>query len=135
MASQRLNQVFDRLAESGKTGIIPFITVGHPDVATTLEMVPALAEAGADIIELGVPFSDPLAEGATIQRASFHALQQGVTLKRCLEVCRTLRENGLTTPLVFMGYYNQFLAMGLDTFATEGQKAGMDMRCPCWRCS
>ncbi len=126
MASQRLHQTFIRLAESGKTGIIPFITVGYPDVETTLEMAPALAEAGADVIELGVPFSDPLADGATIQRASFHALQQGVTLKRCLEVCRTLRDSGLNTPLVFMGYYNQLLAFRLDTFAREGQKAGLD---------
>ena len=126
MASQRLLETFNRLAESGKTGIIPFITVGHPNVETTLEMAPALAEAGADVIELGVPFSDPLADGATIQRASFHALQQGVTLRRCLEVCRTLRESGLNTPLVFMGYYNQFLALGLDTFGKEGQKAGLD---------
>ena len=126
MASQRLQETFNRLAGSGKIGIIPFITVGYPDVETTLEMVPALAESGADVIELGVPFSDPLADGATNQKASLHALQQGVTLKRCLEVCRTLRENGLTTPLVFMGYYNQLLAMGLDAFADEGQKAGLD---------
>jgi tryptophan synthase alpha chain len=126
MASQRLLKTFNRLAESGKTGIIPFVTVGYPDVETTLEMVPALAKAGADVIELGVPFSDPLADGATIQKASFQALRQGVTLKRCLEVCRTLREGGLAIPLVFMGYYNQLLAMGLDTFAREGQETGLD---------
>jgi len=124
--SDRIQKTFRELAASGRTGIIPFVTVGFPDVETTLELVPALSGAGADVIELGIPFSDPLADGATIQKASFHALRQGMTLERCLEVCSILRERGLETPLVFMGYYNPILAFGLKAFSVEAQKAGLD---------
>lgn len=126
MGTHRLQNTFQGLAAQGKTGIIAFVTVGFPDLPTTLELVPALAKAGADIIELGIPFSDPLADGATIQKASFHALRQGITLKRCLEACATLRHNGLNTPLVFMGYYNPLLAMRLKAFAAAAQAAGLD---------
>jgi tryptophan synthase alpha chain len=126
MGSRRLQKTFQELAARGKTGIIPFVTGGFPDMPTTLELVPALARGGADIIELGVPFSDPLADGTTIQKASFHALRQGVTLRRCLAACSSLREAGLTTPLIFMGYYNPLLALGLQTFAVEAQRAGLD---------
>ncbi|MFH1141602.1 MAG: tryptophan synthase subunit alpha, partial [Chloroflexota bacterium] len=119
MWSRRLQKTFQELAARGRTGIIPFVTVGFPDMPTTLALVPALARVGADIIELGVPFSDPLADGATIQKASFHALRQGITLRRCLEACSSLRGAGLTTPLVFMGYYNPLLALGLKNFAVE----------------
>ncbi len=126
MGSRRLQVTFEELVAQGRTGIIPFITVGFPDVETTLELVPALVRAGADIVELGVPFSDPLADGATIQKASFHALRQGVTLGRCLETCACLRREGLSIPLVFMGYYNPLLAFGLHRFAVEAQKAGLD---------
>ncbi len=126
MRSRSIRDTFQGLAGSGNTGIIPFITVGFPDVDTTLELVPALAQAGADVIELGVPFSDPLADGATIQKASFHALEQGVTMKTCLEVCSQLRGKGTDVPLVFLGYYNQFLAFGLKRFAAEAQKSGLN---------
>ncbi len=126
MGSRSIKHTFQGLAEAGSTGIIPFITVGFPDVNTTLELVPALAQAGADIIELGVPFSDPLADGATVQKASFHALEQGVTMKTCLEVCSQLRSEGTEMPLVFMGYYNQFLAFGLKRFAAEAQRSGLN---------
>ncbi len=95
-------------------------------MATTLDLVPALAEAGADIIELGVPFSDPMADGTTIQNASFQALRQGITLRGCLEACTSLRERGLEIPLVLMGYYNPILALGLERFAEEAHKAGVD---------
>jgi tryptophan synthase alpha chain len=88
--------------------------------------VPALVEGGADIIELGIPFSDPLAEGPTIQHSSFHALQQGVTPRLCLEVASTLRERGVTVPLVPMGYYNPMLAYGLDDFVRDAAAAGVD---------
>ncbi|MDO8750950.1 MAG: tryptophan synthase subunit alpha [Dehalococcoidia bacterium] len=126
MGSRRLQKTFQELAARGRTGIIPFVTVGFPDMPTTLALVPALAKVGADIIELGVPFSDPLADGATIQKASFHALRQGITLRRCLEACASLRGAGLSTPLIFMGYYNPLLALGLKTFAVEAQRAGLD---------
>lgn len=126
MTSSRIAGAFRELAAKGRTGIVPYITVGFPDLATTLELVPALAEAGADVIELGVPFSDPMADGTTIQKASFHALQQGITLRGCLEACASLRERGLETPLVLMGYYNPILSMGLDRFAEEAERSGVD---------
>ena len=126
MASDRLNETFNRLRAEKATGLIPYVTVGFPDVETTLELVPALVEAGADIVELGVPFSDPLAEGITIQQASFHALGQGVTLKRCLEVSAALRSRGVEVPLIFMGYYNTILSMGLDAYAKEAAEVGLD---------
>ena len=126
MISSRIANTFKELAAKGRTGIVPYVTVGFPDLATTLELVPALAEAGADIIELGVPFSDPMADGTTIQNASFQALRQGVTLRGCLEMCASLRERGLETPLVLMGYYNPILAFGLERFAEEAQNTGVD---------
>lgn len=126
MTQDRISKTFDRLRSHKKTGLVPYVTVGFPDVGTTLQLVPALVEAGADIIELGVPFSDPLADGITIQQASFHAVSQGVTLKRCLKVCAELRGNGVEVPLVFMGYYNIFLNMGLDEFAKQASEAGLD---------
>lgn len=126
MASGNIEKTFARLRAQGRTGLVLFLPVGFPDVEATLELVPALAEAGADIIELGVPFSDPLADGATIQKAGYHALQQGVSLRRCLEVCSTLRDRGVEVPLVLMGYYNPILSMGLDAFAKQGEDAGLD---------
>jgi tryptophan synthase alpha chain len=126
MASRRIQETFEQLRAQRKTGIIPFVTVGFPDVETTLDLVAALVDAGADVIELGVPFSDPLADGATIQKAGHHALQNGVSLRRCLEVCATLRHRGIETPLVLMGYYNPLLALGIEEFVDRAQEAGVD---------
>jgi len=122
----RLKQCFDALATRGTMGVIPYLTVGFPSVEETLSLVPALVDGGADVIELGVPFSDPLADGPTIQRASFHALAQGVNLGTCLQVCRQLRDTGVTTPLVLMGYYNPIFSYGLERFAVDAQDAGVD---------
>ncbi len=124
--TKRMTEAMKRLEDEHRTGVFPYLTVGFPSVEETLALVPALAEAGADLVELGIPFSDPMAEGPTIQASSFHALQQGVTLARCLEVCRTLRERGLTIPIVFMGYYNPLLSYGLSAFAQEAADAGAD---------
>ena len=126
MAQDRLSETFNRLRVQGATGLIPYVTVGFPDIEATLDLVPALVEAGADIVELGVPFSDPLADGVTVQQASFHALGHGVTLKRCLEVCATLRIRGVEVPLIFMGYYNPILSMGLDAYAQAAAEVGLD---------
>jgi len=115
-----------RLREQGEVGLIAYLTVGYPDIETTLRLVPALAASGADMVELGVPFSDPLADGATIQRASHHALQQGVTPAVCLEVVKQLRARGLAIPLLLMGYYNPILAYGIDKFARDAAGAGAD---------
>lgn len=122
----RIKNSFNTLKEKGEMGIIPYLTVGFPSIEDTMNMVPALAEGGADIIELGVPYSDPLADGTTIQRSSFQALLNGVNLKKCLDVCKNLRLNGLTTPLVLMGYYNPILRFGLKEFALSCKENGVD---------
>lgn len=122
----RLQKSFNAMATSGVMGIIPYLTVGFPSVKDTLNLVTALADGGADVIELGIPFSDPLADGPTIQRTSFHALAQGVNLGTCIQVCHDLRDAGITVPLVFMGYYNPILNYGLDKFAAEAHNAGLD---------
>ncbi|MFH1485616.1 MAG: tryptophan synthase subunit alpha [Chloroflexota bacterium] len=122
----RLASTFARLKGEGRTGIIAYLTVGYPDVQSTISLVSALEASGADIIELGVPFSDPLADGVTIQRASFHALRQGITPEVCLEVCKSVRDAGVQVPLVLMGYYNPFLSMGLESFAAKAAQAQID---------
>jgi tryptophan synthase alpha chain len=115
-----------RLRAEGRLGIVAYLTVGYPDIDSTLSLVPALAAGGADMVELGVPFSDPLADGATIQRASHHALGRGVTVAVCLDVVSRLRQSGLTIPLLLMGYYNPVLAYGIDDFARDAAAAGVD---------
>jgi len=122
----RIGQTMARLREEGRVGLIAYLTVGYPDVDATLRLVPALADGGADMVELGVPFSDPLADGTTIQRASHHALQQGVTPGVCLDVVKQLRARGLAIPLLLMGYYNPILAYGIDEFARDVAGAGAD---------
>ena len=103
-----------------------FLTAGFPDRQATLELVPALVAAGADIIELGVPFSDPLAEGPVIQESSFLALQQDITLADCFEMVEELRDKVPDTPLVLMGYYNPIYSYGLEKFAKRAQDTGVD---------
>jgi len=109
----------------GYKALIAYITVGYPSLETTYEVANILANNGCDIIELGIPFSDPLADGATIQKASYHALQQGITPQICLEAAHQLRQK-ITTPLVFMSYYNPVLSFGLEAFCQASTKAGID---------
>jgi len=104
---------------------MPYVTVGYPSVETTLKVVPLFASSGCDIIELGIPFSDPLADGATIQQASYGALKQGVTLKVCFEVAQELRGQ-VEIPLVFMTYYNPVLKFGLQQFCSKCAEVGID---------
>jgi tryptophan synthase alpha chain len=104
---------------------MPYLTIGYPNVEATLEIVPALAECGSDNIELGIPFSDPLADGPTIQQASFEALQQGVTPDVCLDVARKLRKR-VEIPLIFMGYYNPVFHYGMERFCGKCAEAGVD---------
>lgn len=118
----RIASVFSR---ANRTALIPYITVGYPDTATTLKVVSLLAGSGCDIIELGIPFSDPLADGATIQRASYEALRQGVTPHLCLEVAKELRQQ-VEIPLVFMTYYNPVLKFGLEQFCSKCDEVGID---------
>ena len=109
----------------GYKALIAYITVGYPDIEATPEIAATLADNGCDIIELGIPFSDPLADGATIQKASYQALQQGTTPQVCLEVAAELRKK-MTTPLVFMTYYNPVLNFGLEAFCRSCTKAGIN---------
>ena len=122
----RIGAKFAEIKARKQIGLVVFLPVGFPDVDATLSLVPALVAAGADIVELGVPFSDPLADGATIQRASFQALQQGITLEKCLGVCQRLREGSIDAPLVLMGYYNPILSYGVERFALRCTSAGVD---------
>ena len=105
--------------------LIAYLTVGYPSIEATYEAASILAEEGCDIIELGIPFSDPLADGVTIQRASYQALQQGITPQVCLEVAYQLRRR-MATPLVFMTYYNPVFNFGLEAFCREAAGAGID---------
>nr|MDQ6908296.1 tryptophan synthase subunit alpha [Chloroflexota bacterium] len=110
----------------GRAAFIPYITVGHPDRETVAAVVPALVAAGADIVELGVPFSDPLADGPVIQRSTQTALANGVTLDTCLDDVRNLRKAGVTVPIVFLGYTNPIVQKGEEAFAALCARAGVD---------
>jgi len=117
----RLASVF----KPGRKALIAYLTVGYPSREATGQAAAVLAGSGCDIIELGIPFSDPLADGATIQKASYQALKEGITPRDCLEIARKLRQE-ITTPLVFMSYYNPILSFGLGAFCQASAKAGVD---------
>jgi tryptophan synthase alpha chain len=122
----RLKESFQEIRKRGTPGVIPYLTAGFPSIEETVPLLTALVDGGADVIELGVPFSDPLADGPTIQRSSFHALSQGVNLGTCLNISRQLRDREKSVPLVFMGYYNPILSYGLERFAQDASDAGLD---------
>jgi tryptophan synthase alpha chain len=126
MIRDRIGEKFAAIKKEGRPGLIVFLTVGSPDLKATRELIPALAAAGADAIELGIPFSDPLAEGPIIQESSFRALQQGVTLQDCLGVVAQVRDQVPDTPLILLGYYNPIYAYGTEKFARAAQRAGVD---------
>jgi tryptophan synthase alpha chain len=111
---------------AGVTALAPFTTIGFPDVDTSAAIAAALLESGSDLLELGVPFSDPLAEGPTIQKTSLHALGQGVNVRICLDVVRRLRAQGIDAPLLLMGYFNPFLRYGQEEFVRDAAGAGVD---------
>jgi tryptophan synthase alpha chain len=123
--STRISKRFAALRASGELGIVAYITAGDPSLDATLKFVLVLAEAGADVIELGVPFSDPLADGPTIQRASERALKAGTKLAGVLDLVRRVRQSS-QVPLVLFSYYNPILQMGLEKFASAAESAGAD---------
>jgi tryptophan synthase alpha chain len=122
----RIKSTFDALAAQRKKGLIPFMTAGDPDPARTVEFMHALAAGGADVIELGVPFSDPMADGPVIQQSSERALAKGVTLKSVLADVKRFRDTDAKTPVVLMGYANPIERMGADAFAAAAKDAGVD---------
>jgi len=125
MATTRITRRFDDLRRAGDLGLVAYLTAGDPTLEATERLVAALAEAGADVVELGVPFSDPLADGPTIQRASERALRSGTTLAGVLGLVRKLRQK-TEVPLVLFSYFNPVLQMGLSPFADEAAAAGAD---------
>jgi tryptophan synthase alpha chain len=106
--------------------VIPYLTIGYPEIDTVQRVASALVAGGATMIELGIPFSDPLADGATIQHSSYEALKNGVNVDYCLQTARQLRESGVDVPLAFMGYFNPISSYGLDRFAEQCAEAGVD---------
>jgi tryptophan synthase alpha chain len=126
MATNRIDAAFTRLRAAGRTALIPYVTTGDPSLEATLDVMRALVMGGADVIELGVPFSDPMADGPVIQRASERALANGTGLKDVLAVVRAFRDRNATTPIVLMGYANPIEAMGLAVFADRARDAGVD---------
>lgn len=122
----RLDATFARLREAGRKALVPFITAGDPSREATVPAMHALVAAGADVIELGVPFSDPMADGPTIQRSSERALARGAGMAFVLERVRAFRERDDATPVVLMGYLNPVEIRGADAFAREAAAAGVD---------
>lgn len=118
----RIDSVF---AQKNHKALIAYLTVGYPSMEKTVEIAVLLSKKGCDIIELGIPFSDPLADGATIQKASFHAIEHGINVKSCFEVAKTLKAK-ITKPLVFMSYYNPILNYGLKEFSLDCSHTGID---------
>lgn len=123
--STRISKRFAALRESGELGIVAYITAGDPTLDATHKFVLALADAGADVIELGIPFSDPLADGPTIQRASERALKAGTTLAQVIHLVREIRKSS-EVPMVLFSYYNPVLQLGLEKFASSAATAGAD---------
>jgi tryptophan synthase alpha chain len=122
----RIAGVFATLREQGRQALIPFVTAGDPTPATTLPLMHALVESGADIIELGVPFSDPMADGPVIQRASERALEHHVALHDVIDIVREFRRTNQSTPVVLMGYLNPLEVMGYEASAEAASEAGVD---------
>ncbi len=120
-----MSRIASVFGKSGYKALIPYVTVGYPTIEATMKVVPLLAQNGADIVELGIPFSDPLADGVTIQRSSFQALKQGISPRSCLDIARQLRAK-VDIPLVFMTYYNPVFHYGLEEFCTACVGAGVD---------
>jgi len=124
--NNRIDVRFRALADEGRKALIPFLTAGYPDPEWTVPILHALVDAGADVLELGVPFSDPPADGPVIQAASERAIAQGVSLRRVLDMVRRFRERDDRTPVVLMGYMNPVERYGFDAFAADAAAAGVD---------
>lgn len=122
----RISAAFDSCRAEQRAALIPFATVGYPDLDTSYAIIEALIRGGADLIEIGIPFSDPLADGATVQHSSQVALEQGTTLADGFALARRLQDAGHSVPTVFMGYLNPFMQYGLDQLAIDAAASGVD---------
>src|SRR2546429_5852663 len=122
----RIDARFAELKREGRSAFIAFLMAGDPDPATSLEIIKALPKAGADIIEIGMPFTDPMADGPAIQASGLRALKAGMTLRKTLDMVRAFRNGDDATPLVLMGYYNPIYIYGVDQFLVDAKSAGVD---------
>ncbi|MCK1740118.1 tryptophan synthase subunit alpha [Bradyrhizobium sp. 139] len=122
----RIDSRFAELKKAGRSAFVTFLMAGDPDPATSLEIIKALPKAGADVIEIGMPFTDPMADGPSIQAAGLRALKAGMTLKKTLELVRGFRKDDNATPIVLMGYYNPIYIYGVDKFLVDAKSAGVD---------
>jgi tryptophan synthase alpha chain len=122
----RIDTRFAELKKAGRAAFVTFVMAGDPDPATSLEIIKALPKAGADVIELGMPFTDPMADGPSIQAAGLRALKVGMTLKKTLDLVRGFRKDDNATPIVLMGYYNPIYIYGVDKFLGDAKAAGID---------
>lgn len=126
MSQTRIDRRFAELSKAGRAGLVTFITAGDPDHETSLAILKALPEAGADVIELGMPFSDPMADGPAIQASSQRALKSGQTMQKTLQMVKAFRAADATTPIVLMGYYNPIYVYPVDRFIADAVQAGAD---------
>jgi tryptophan synthase alpha chain len=124
--STRIDRRFSELRDEGRAALVTFLTAGDPDYDTSLAILKAVSQAGADVVELGMPFTDPMADGPAIQASSLRALKGGQTLKKTLAMVRTFRQADERTPLVLMGYYNPIYIYGVDRFLVDAKAAGVD---------
>jgi tryptophan synthase alpha chain len=124
--TSRIDARFAQLKKESRSAFVAFLMAGDPDPNTSLAVIKALPKAGADIIEIGMPFSDPMADGPSIQAAGLRALKAGMTLKKTIELVRAFRTEDRTTPLVLMGYYNPIYIYGVESFLTDAKSAGVD---------
>jgi tryptophan synthase alpha chain len=122
----RIDTRFAELKKAGRSAFVTFLMAGDPDPATSLDIIKALPKAGADVIEIGMPFTDPMADGPSIQAAGLRALKAGMTLKKTLELVRGFRKDDNATPIVLMGYYNPIYIYGVDKFLVDAKSAGVD---------
>lgn len=122
----RIDARFAALKEEGRAAFVTFVMCGDPDLSTSLEIIKALPKAGTDVIELGMPFTDPMADGPAVQAAGLRALKAGTTLKKTLQVVRDFRKDDGATPIVLMGYYNPIYIYGVDKFLVDAREAGID---------
>jgi tryptophan synthase alpha chain len=122
----RIDARFAQLKKQGRSAFVTFVMAGDPDPETALAIVKALPQAGADVIELGMPFTDPMADGPSIQAAGLRALKAGMTLKKTLAMVKSFRESDAATPIVLMGYYNPIYIYGVDKFLVDAKAAGVD---------
>jgi len=122
----RIDDTFARLKDEGRKAFVAYIMAGDPDVATSMALMQGMPSAGVDVIELGLPFTDPMADGPTIQLAGQRALDGGMTLDKTLALVRDFRRGNQTTPIVLMGYYNPIYSRGVDLFLVQAREAGID---------